>query len=122
MQEQFPLRPAAAKTAHRCQGSTMASAVVDLSDRPFPHSHYVALNRVTSINNLFVRELNEKKISVCEEVTKEMNRLAVDRPLQLCQKCLYDGHSKFKLLFENVRSLNKHFLDIAADPTTVHLI
>ena len=53
---------------------------------------------------------------LCEDVTKEKNRLAIDRPLQLCQKFLYDGHSKFKLLFQNVRSLNKHFFDIAADP------
>ena len=39
LREQLPLRFAAAKTCHRCEGDTMDSVVVDFSGRCFAHAH-----------------------------------------------------------------------------------
>ena len=41
---QFPLRPSAAKTIHRCQGDTLNEAVVDLPSAKRENMHYVALS------------------------------------------------------------------------------
>ena len=115
MREQFPLRPASAKTAHRCQGCTMDAAVVDLGGYTFPHAHYVALSRVTSLNSLYIRDLNEKKIKVDCDVKKEMDRLRTDKTIDLKFHYIYNRAASFIILFQNVRSLGKHIADIQAD-------
>ena len=46
LRRQYPLRPAAAKTIHRCQGDTLNEVVVDLPLSSREHMHYVALSRV----------------------------------------------------------------------------
>ena len=50
LRRQFPLRPSAAKTIHRCQGDTLNEAVVDLPSLKREHMHYVALSRLRSIS------------------------------------------------------------------------
>jgi hypothetical protein len=63
VRKQFPLRPASAKTVHRSQGDTQTQIVVNLnSNRAFPHIHYVALSRVTTIEGLYITDLCEDKI------------------------------------------------------------
>ena len=52
MRRQFPLRQAAAKTVHGCQGDTMKEAVVSFASRPRDHIHYVGLSRVVNLNGL----------------------------------------------------------------------
>ena len=121
MRTQFPLRPASAKTAHRCQGDTMQSAVVDLSGRPFYHAHYVALSRVTSKDNLFITNLNENKILVDSQVHNEMERLEKEAPVVLCMPLLQRKNSSYSILFHNVQSLHCHFPDIVADDNLLHL-
>ncbi|XP_078383037.1 uncharacterized protein LOC144665645 [Oculina patagonica] len=64
LRRQFPLRPAAAKTIHRCQGDTLNEAVVDLPASTREHMHYVGLSRLRNISGLHVLNLNEKKIAV----------------------------------------------------------
>lgn len=62
VRKQFPLRPAAGKTIHRSQGDTEAQIFVDFeTSRAILHIHYVGLSRVTSIEGLNIRNLNEKK-------------------------------------------------------------
>ncbi|CAB4014740.1 Hypothetical predicted protein [Paramuricea clavata] len=57
VRKQFPLRPASAKTVHRSQGDTQTQIVVNLnSNRDFPHIHYVALSRVTTIEGLYITD------------------------------------------------------------------
>lgn len=46
LRRQYPLRPAAAKNIHRCQGDTLNEVVVDLPSSSREHMHYVALSRV----------------------------------------------------------------------------
>ena len=73
--QQFPLRPAAAKTVHRSQGTTVENIVIDFSARAFSHIHYVALSRVKSLEGLYIKKLNEKQIKLDEKVVIEMSRL-----------------------------------------------
>ena len=40
---QFPLRPAAAKTIHRCQGDTLDEAVVNFPASTREHMHYMCM-------------------------------------------------------------------------------
>ena len=69
---QFPLRPASAKTIHRCQGDTMNEAVIDLPCSKKDHMHYVALSRLRNISGLHVLKLYEDKISTSEKVQEEI--------------------------------------------------
>jgi exonuclease III len=52
-----------------------------------------------------------------EQVVEEMERLRNDAPLQLCYVPLYQIDSQnFKIVFNNCRSLHKHFLQIRNEP------
>jgi len=59
LRRQFPLRPAAAKTIHCCQGDTLDAAVVDLPASTREHMHYVGLSRLQNISGLHILNLNE---------------------------------------------------------------
>ena len=75
LRRQYPLRPAAAKTIHRCQGDTLNEAVLDLPSSTREHMHYVALSRVKNSSTLHIINLNEQKICVSQKVQEEMSRL-----------------------------------------------
>ena len=120
---QFPLKPAAGKTIHKAQGSTVDEIVVDLSQtrvRKQPHIHYVALSRVRKLENLYILNLNEAAMAVDEQVKIEMQRLKTEALLELCYVPLYkvDPH-KIKVAFNNARSLHKHFKDIEFEPNVL---
>ena len=110
--QQFPLRPAAAKTVHRSQGTTVENIVIDLSGRAFSHIHYVALSRVKSLEGLYIDNLNEKQIKVDDKVVAEMSRL---RSSQLNMSPLFRG--KFTIMYINCRSLHKHINDLKSIST-----
>lgn len=114
VRKQFPLRPSAGKTIHRSQGSTETEVVVDLSGtRAIPHIHYVALSRVTTIEGLHIKHLNEKKICVSDKVKEEMYRLRTEAYLQPSLLCLADiGGDYTKFVFLNTRSLHKYIYDV----------
>ena len=113
---QFPLGPAHAKTIHRSQGDTLEQAVMDLSMKnKVDHMYYVAISRLKSIDGLYVRNLEESKISVSDHVKKEMARLrscSLSPSLQFLDVI----HNKFKLIFLNARSMKRHMHDISEDP------
>lgn len=117
VRKQFPLRPSAGKTIHRSQGDTETEVVVDLaSKRAIPHVHYVALSRVTTIEGLHIKNLNEQKITVSNKVKNEMNRLRTVAYLQPSLLCLSDiGDDFVKFVFLNTRSLHKHISDVRND-------
>ena len=113
---QFPLRPSAAKTIHRCQGDTLNEAVVDLPSCKREHMHYVALSRLRSISGLHILNMNENKITVSKKVQEEMTRLRQKATLNSHIPFLYkDTSESFKILFQNVRSLHLHIADVACD-------
>jgi endonuclease/exonuclease/phosphatase (EEP) superfamily protein YafD len=116
LRRQFPLRPSAAKTIHRCQGDTLNEAVVDLPSSKREHMHYVALSRLRTISGLRILNLNENKITVSKKVQEEMTRLRENALLNSHLPFLYkDTSGTFKILFQNVRSLHLHFPDVASD-------
>ena len=116
LRRQFPLRPAAAKTIHRCQGDTLNEAVVDFPASTREHMHYVGLSRVRNSSALHILNLNENKIKVSEKVKNEMNRLRTEAslvPLAVLQS-VDSPHTK-TILFQNVRSLHLHIDDVRSD-------
>ena len=116
LRRQFPLRPSAAKTIHRCQGDTLNEAVVDLPSCKREHMHYVALSRLRSISGLHILNMNENKITVSKKVQEEMTRLRQKATLNSHIPFLYkDMSESFKILFQNVRSLHLHIADVASD-------
>ncbi|XP_061190534.1 uncharacterized protein LOC133198460 [Saccostrea echinata] len=118
---QFPLQPSAGKTIHKAQGATLSSAVISLAQtkqRKIPHIHYVALSRVRSLDGLFILDFNEKSLSKDENVDKEMERLRENR-LKLSYSPLYSVCKDIKFLFNNARSLHKHFFDIKSEPSVL---
>ncbi len=69
---QVPLRHAWAITVHKSQGMTLTSATIDLS-KTFEHGQgYVALSRLSSIDNLELLGINNRALSVHDTV-KEMD-------------------------------------------------
>ena len=115
MRRQFPLRQAAAKTIHRCQGDTMQNLVVSFAGRPRDHIHYVGLSRVVNMDGLLIENLNESKISVCEKVREEMNRLRLRSKYIPSVQSLYSISASLKVIFHNVRSLPLHKYDVFHD-------
>ena len=114
VRKQFPLRLSAAKTIHRAQGDTERQVVVNLeASRKIPHIHYVALSRVTTLEGLYITNLNEEKICVSSKVEEEMNRLRTNAYLKPCLRLIDQQDESFvKIMFLNARSLHKHFLDV----------
>ena len=106
--KQFPVRPSAAKTIHRCQGDTLEEVVVDFTPSTREHMHYVALSRVRNIDSLHVLRLSENKIKVNLKVSEEIQRLRTDKRLELCLPPLdsLTDIPAVKILFQNVRSLH----------------
>ena len=117
LRRQFPLRPAAAKTIHRCQGDTLDEAVVDFPNSTREHMHYVGLSRVRNIDKLHILNLSEDKIKVNPKVKEEMVRLRSKCKLVPCVPDLtaISYTNTLKILFHNVRSLHLHISDVSRD-------
>ena len=114
LRRQFPLRPASAKTIHRCQGDTLSAAVVDFPRSTQEHMHYVGLSRVRNSSSLHILSLNEHKIRVSDKVVNEMNRLRTKAHLIPLVTLQTLDHS-ITIVFHNVRSLHLHIDDVRSD-------
>ena len=116
LRRQFPLRPASAKTIHRCQGDTLEAAVIDFPSRTQEHMHFVGLSRVRNSSALHILNLNDHKIRVSEKVANEMNRLRTEASLVSMAKLPTKNSSLTKtIIFLNVRSLHLHIDDVRSD-------
>ena len=111
------MRPASVKTVHRSQGDTQSQIVVNLNKRrAIPHIHYVALNRVTTVEGLYITDFCESEISVDPKVVKEMQLLRNEYKLDLCFAPLYMlENTDLKICYLNARSLHKHIDDVRKD-------
>ena len=87
--------------------------------RAIPHIHYVALSRVSTIERLYITDLDpcEDKIAVDHNVVNEMKELRTETSLQFCISPLYSikDNSVLKLCYLNARSLHKHIEDVRKD-------
>ena len=116
LRRQFPLRPAAAKTIHRCQGDTLNEAIVDFPKYTREHMHYVGLSGVRNSSALHILNLNENKIKVSEKVKSEMHRLRTEASLTpLAVLPPADSPQAKTILFQNARSLHLHIEDVRSD-------
>ena len=116
---QFPLQPAAARSVHRAQGSTLEEVVIDLSQqkrtRKVAHMHYVALSRVKSLDGLQILNFNDAALHMDSNVTGEMKRLRETALLQTESIQAIDPNEHFLIAFNNCRSLHKYHEDIKSD-------
>ncbi|XP_062610660.1 uncharacterized protein LOC134272446 [Saccostrea cucullata] len=118
VRHQFPLKLAWACTAHKVQGMTTKSVVVNL-DRTFaPGQAYVAVSRVTSQNGLFIETKDEnallRKIYANPDIKSalcKMEKLIQEQDYPNC----YDDQTFKTIVLLNVQSLRAHFLDLKSD-------
>jgi len=85
--EQYPLRLAYGITIHKSQGMTLEKLIVDC-DRIFECGQvYVALSRIKSLDGLYLKSFNPKKVLANEEVVNFYNKLkASTEPLLSSQR------------------------------------
>ena len=73
---QFPLTLAFAITVHKCQGLSLNSALMDLSQKVFaPGMAYVALSRVRTLEGVHLINFSKESVIVSKESLHEVNRL-----------------------------------------------
>lgn len=78
---QVPLRLAYAITIHKCQGSTLDSAMVDIGQNVFEFGQaYVALSRVKSLESLYVWQLDPRAVKAHPLVRAFYDGLAASQP------------------------------------------
>ena len=79
MRRQIPLVLAYAVTIHKCQGSTLDSALVDIGTSTFEYGQaYVAMSRVKSLEALYVHELDVTAIRAHPKVIAFYDTLRSD--------------------------------------------
>ena len=108
---QFPLQLGAACTIHKAQSSTFGQIVVDMftlknpSRRFWEHAHYVAWSRCTSLDGLFIVNINEEYICQSEQVRRYLSE---DRKeLELCYMPSYQVEDSIKIMYHNVCSISR---------------
>ncbi|XP_065214928.1 uncharacterized protein LOC135841724 [Planococcus citri] len=113
---QFPLTPAEAITVHKSQGSTYNQIVIDM-DKLTRNGLYVACSRVTSLDGLFIQGkfIAPKPPAKTNKVTIAMKELFEKRSVQLNLKFIQDYMTYSTVVYWNIQSLNKHYLDLCAD-------
>lgn len=115
MRTQLPIRPSAAKTVHRSQGDTIEPLVVDFTGRSQPHIHYVACSRVKTLDGLFLKNFNAKKITVNSKVVQEMTRLRQTSTTNKQSENQSHKTESIKIVYINAQSLHKHIKDVRKD-------
>ena len=72
--KQFPLQLAYCLTIHKCQGSTLDCAIIDIGYSVFEkHMVYVALSRVRCLDGLYLKAFQPSKIKVDQKVMNFLN-------------------------------------------------
>jgi ATP-dependent exoDNAse (exonuclease V) alpha subunit len=72
---QIPLMLAYSITCHRSQGISLDSAILDLADCFCNHMVYVALSRVRTLDGVFLKSFNHKKITVNKMLLDYVNNI-----------------------------------------------
>lgn len=122
IRRQFPLRLACAKTIHKSQGATMDKAVLHFGKSKKEHIHYVGLSRIKKLEDVYILELNEKKIHLSQRVVDEMNPLWSESTLHSCLPLLQDINEEVKVVYHNSRSLHLHINNLKLEKTCFQVI
>ena len=112
---QFPIKLSWAMTAHKCQGQSILPPnciLTDLNECFSAAQSYVILSRITSIDQLFLRPFDPKKIYCSSEAKEEVMKLR-RRAINL-QETTWEREEKglVKICTLNVRSLLQHQQDL----------
>ena len=114
---QFPVDLACAITVHYSQGSTYKEAGTDY-EKASPTLHlnngqaYTGYSRVTSLEGLFLMQLDPADIRCSGDVVKEMKRLRTERIIKFDCPEFDASKATLSLYVHNVRSFRKHKLSI----------
>lgn len=73
--KQIPLMLAYSVTIHKSQSLSLKEAVLDLDDCFCNHMVYVALSRIKSLDGVYLKSFNEKKITVNEKLLEYINTI-----------------------------------------------
>ncbi|CAC5421936.1 unnamed protein product [Mytilus coruscus] len=111
---QFPLTLSWACTIHKVQGQTLDKIVISCEGRYQPGQFYVAVSRVTKLSGLFFLKFDENCISCNNDVTKEIQKMISEQPLDLLPLWTPD-HSMVTIAHLNINSLVTHIKDLKAD-------
>jgi endonuclease/exonuclease/phosphatase (EEP) superfamily protein YafD len=117
---QFPLRLAWAVTCHKVQGQTFKSGspiIIHWHIKFTEGMAYVMLGRCETLSDLFITgKFNTKQIRVSEMAMRMCAQLEsrAEQVTNLRQTWVV-GQSKYKIIFLNIRSLNKHLDDLKCD-------
>lgn len=69
---------------------------------------------------MHILNFNEQALTVDKKVVEEMERMRKEAPLKLCYLPLYKTEqNKLKIMFNNARSLHKHFNEIKNEPNVL---
>ena len=70
-----------------------------------------------SIEGLYILNFSELTLSLDNRVVREMERLESEAKLQLCYTPLdiINSDEHFKIVYNNCRSLHKHFPDVVVE-------
>ena len=73
--KQIPLMLAYSVTVHKSQSITLESAVLDLEDCFCEHQVYVALSRLRSLDGMYLKSFNPKKIIINKKMKDYLDKL-----------------------------------------------
>ena len=73
--KQIPLMLAYSVTVHKSQSLTLESAVLDLEDCFCEHQVYVALSRLRSLDGMYLKSFNPKKITINKKMKDYLDQL-----------------------------------------------
>ncbi len=116
---QFPLKLCWACTIHKVQGMTLPQIVVSMEGIFKPGMGYVALSRVTSLEGLFLKDLDTKYI-YCDKKVKASIESMPEKDLSGTMPIYDMAEDKFVVVFHNVQGLSNKVDDIMANPEMKH--
>ena len=115
---QFPLKLSWALTAHKCQGQSIFPPnciYTDLNETFQAAMAYVILSRVTSLDQLFLKDFDQKKIYCNKEAKGEVAKLKAKALNIQVTKWDQPDDGVVRLTSLNTRSLSKHQQDLESD-------
>ncbi len=110
VRRQFPLRLAWACTIHKVQGLTLDKAVVSFKKIFSAGQVYVALSRVTSIENLIIQDFKATAIYAKSDIDENLQEMEkyIETPLTRSDASL-------KVCLLNIQGLEAHLADLKQD-------
>ncbi|CAF1407300.1 unnamed protein product [Rotaria sordida] len=117
--KQFPVVPCEAMTIYKSQGGTYEKVVVNLKKGMTISKLYVASSRATKAGGLYLVDdfVPPKPPESNDAVAMMFKNVRSEQMLKFSLEFPKESQERFYLMFYNVQSLNKHFLDVKSDKT-----